>query len=138
MSSSSRWWILLLSEFRRLDRTGQTLLITLKAALLLTKLLIAMVGLERTQWVSMRPLRWTARLHVTDHTQLSWAVRAGANVTPVEITCLPRAVVGHALFEAHGYESTIQFGIRQETGELLAHACVETRWSMRSTPRLSR
>lgn len=125
MLTSSRWWIRLLSEFRRLDRTEQGLVITVAAALPLTRLLLAVVGLERTRRISTRFLRWTAKLDVTNPNQLAWAIRAGANVIPVEITCLPRAVVGQALFEAHDYETSLRFGVRQDTGDLLAHAWVE-------------
>lgn len=57
--------------------------------------------------------------------RIPWAVDVGSNVTPGETDCLPRAIVGEALYAAAGAESVFRLGVRRDADALAAHAWLE-------------
>ena len=57
---------------------------------------------------------------------VAWAVETASRVTPGEKTCLTQALVAQVLLTRRGYSSLLHIGVvKDENGELLAHAWVE-------------
>lgn len=116
----------LVSRFAALSRRKQVLLFTSALLFLACRGLLAVVGLDRTRWVSRRLAGivppWTT---VEQPDQITWAVTCAATSLPGSGTCLAQAVVGEALLAAHGYSSTVRLGVKRSQSEFAAHAWVE-------------
>lgn len=113
------------TEFASLSREERTLLCTVTAVLLSSRLLLPVVGLDRTRrtigWL-VRALPPYARLRDPDH--VPWAVEVAVAHLPVTLTCLMRAIAGEALLTASDYRARIRLGVARDE-EFRAHAWVE-------------
>ena len=114
------------SRFAALSRTEQVLLCTSAVLFLACRGLLAVVGLDRTRWVSS----WLAEMFppwttVDRPDRITWAVSCAAGSLPGSGTCLAQAVVGETLLAAHGFSSTVRLGVKKSRTEFAAHAWVE-------------
>jgi hypothetical protein len=57
---------------------------------------------------------------------IAWAVEKAAKYSPVGSTCLASALVAQALFSRHGYDTSLQIGVKRDThGRFAAHSWLE-------------
>lgn len=105
---------------------GERLLLGTTAVLLLSgRVLLAVVGLDRTHWILDRLVAiLPPYAKVRNPDRIPWALDVVDAYVPIHLSCLPRAVVGDRLFAANGYRTRIHLGVAKSE-EFEAHAWVE-------------
>jgi hypothetical protein len=118
-----------LRRFLRLQSNERWLLI--KAALLLEgiKLAMRLIPFKVLRRLADRAgrtfVRRRSRTNLPAQT-VAWAVETVSQNTPGEKTCLTQALAAQVLLTRRGYSSLLHIGVvKDENGELLAHAWVE-------------
>jgi hypothetical protein len=118
-------------RLRALSRADRLLVI--EAAWLLSVVWLTLKSLDypSTRWLIERYARLTRRISTSSvpPERLAWAVVSVADRLPVRITCLPRAIVGHAMLVGRGYPSELRIGVLPrrlfDTEPLQSHAWTE-------------
>lgn len=117
-----------LRRFLRLQSNERWLLI--KAALLLEgiKLAMRLIPFKVLRRLADRAGRTFVRRRsgTLPAQTVAWAVETVSRNTPGEKTCLTQALAAQVLLTRRGYSSLLHIGVvKDENGELLAHAWVE-------------
>lgn len=115
----------MLRDVRRISWSDRFLAATTTGLLLVAWVLCATIGETAARRVAGALASVGQVVLVVDPARIPWAVDVGSTLLPVEVTCLPRAIVGQALYEATGESSLIRYGVRWKDGELHAHAWIE-------------
>ncbi len=116
---------------RRPDRWSipdeeRPLLCTAAMLLVLSRMSLPVVGREATERLLGTVARWLPPFGKRpEPDQIAWATEGVARRLPLSTTCLMQALAGQSLFDAHGHQSVVRFGVSKDADELRAHAWVE-------------
>lgn len=112
-------------SFTSLDRGEKVLVLLTMSLLIFAKVGLLFVDVERVQSSTDRFLRYLPTEAIVSPDRIPWGVSAGAHGIPIDIACLPQAIVGHALYSAVDQPTRIVLGVNREDDEFGAHAWVE-------------
>ena len=110
--------------FRALAPARQKLLLAALALTLAARASLAVTSFRRTvDGFGHVP---DSRGRDVSRSEIRWAVTTAGNQIP-GTTCLPRALVAHALCRRYGHPSHLYVGVDRESDEFAAHSWVESR-----------
>lgn len=112
-------------SFLSLDRGDKGLVLLTMSLLVIAKGGLVLLDVERVRSIVDRLLRYLPTESIVSVERIPWAVSAGAQGLPTDVTCLPQAIVGHALYSAVDQPTLFVLGVTREDDEFGAHAWVE-------------